>query len=136
MKKVLFVHVLAIMAAILGGCWVPLPSNGPGDSRAHVGQAYTLSRDIFIVGNASHSWAAETDPRKRLTQVRDLRTTLKAGSRIQIDSIVSRREEMGVFYYYRCRNLAGPERFELILDMRDCLGLPPYSYLDERRKKG
>src|SRR5664279_53997 len=109
MKTAPLAFALVVLAAAVVGCWVALPSNGPDNSRLDVGKEYTLVRDIFVVEGSGHSWAAEIEAGKGLMSVREPKTKLKKGNRIRIDSIVSRREELGVFYYYRCKNLDGIE---------------------------
>lgn len=135
MKMTKFTLFIIIIALILSGCWVALPSDGPPGAQEHVGRSYKLQRDILLVSYWITPISWEVNEKNTIGSSQKVLVTLKTGEVIKILSVKSFWLPAGIEYSYRCMELNSKKTFDLDFNMLDCIGLPKNLIKDENANK-
>jgi hypothetical protein len=124
MKESKYIWLLGIIALMVSGCWIALPSDGPPGAKDYVGLEYQLHRDILIGSYWITPISWDVSNKDEIGANQKVLETLKAGNEIRIVSIKSFRLPSGVSYSYRCIAVNSGTKFDLGFSMLDCIGLP------------
>jgi hypothetical protein len=90
---------------------------------SHVGKKYRLLRDIITAGGFSKPISFEVTEKEIFLVKNQFKFAIQKNSAIRITSIVQRRLDAGVNYYFVCIVEETQQKFDLQFDMRDCLGI-------------